>query len=78
MCFAKRLFISFISNVFQISSSIFCTLLETAKANGLNPETYLNHLLTMLPDRFAADPQASIDDLLPWAEEIQKIFSIVS
>jgi len=62
----------------KISSSIFCTLLETAKANGHNPETYLNNLLTMLPDRFAADPQASFDDLLPWAEEIQKMFSVVS
>ncbi|MBQ8081467.1 MAG: transposase domain-containing protein, partial [Clostridia bacterium] len=32
------------------------TVLETAKANGLNPEAYLNHLLSVLPERFAADP----------------------
>jgi hypothetical protein len=41
------------------------TVLETAKANGLNPEAYLNHLLTVLPERFAADPQSPVDDLMP-------------
>ena len=55
------------------SVSIF-TLLETAKANGLNPEAYLNHLLTVLPERFAADPQAHIDDLMPWNQEMQRAF----
>ena len=52
------------------------TLLETAKANSLYPESYLNHLLTVLPERFANDPKASIDDLMPWAEEIQKAFRV--
>ncbi len=47
---------------------IIFTVLETAKANGLNPEAYLNHLLSALPERFAADPQASVDDLMPWDE----------
>ncbi len=36
------------------------------KANGLNPETYLNYLLSVLPERFADDPQAQVDDLMPW------------
>ena len=48
------------------------SLLETAKANGLNPESYLNHLLTVLPERFAADPLAVTDDLMPWNLEIQR------
>lgn len=39
-----------------------------------NPEAYLNHLLTVLPERFAADPQAVVDDLLPWSEEMQTSF----
>ena len=56
------------------ASVIFFTVLETAKANGLNPEAYLNHLLTVLPERFAADPQAVVDDLLPWTQEMQKSF----
>ena len=55
------------------SATIF-TLLETAKANGLNPEAYLNHLLTVLPERFAAHPQAVVDDLMPWDEKIRVAF----
>ena len=57
------------------ASVIVFTVLETAKANGLNPEAYLNHLLSVLPERFAADPQAAVDDLMPWDERIQEIFS---
>ena len=56
------------------ASVLIFTLLETAKANGLNPEAYLNHLLSVLPERFAADPKASVDDLMPWADEMQKSF----
>ncbi len=56
------------------ASVVIFTLLETAKANGLNPEAYLRHLLTVLPERFDADPKASVDDLLPWAEEMKKSF----
>ena len=54
------------------ASVIIFTLLETAKANGLNPESYLNHLLTVLPERFAADPLAVTDDLMPWNQEMQR------
>lgn len=56
------------------ASVIVFTVLETAKANGMNPEAYLNHILTVLPERFAADPKASVDDLMPWAEEMQTSF----
>ena len=56
------------------ASVIVFTVLETAKANGLNPEAYLNHLLSVLPERFAANPQAVVDDLLPWDERIQEMF----
>ena len=56
------------------ASVIVFTVLETAKANGLNPEAYLNHLLTVLPERFAADPQSPVDDLMPWIKEMQKSF----
>ena len=57
-----------------IASVIVFTVLETAKANGLNPEVYLNHLLSVLPERFAVHPKASVDDLMPWAEEMQTSF----
>lgn len=56
------------------ASTVIFALLETAKANGLNPEAYLNHLLSLLPERFAADPKASIDDLMPWAEQMRLAF----
>ena len=56
------------------ASVVIFSLLETAKANGLNPEAYLNHLLTVLPERFNADPHASVDDLLPWSQEMQRAF----
>ena len=52
------------------------TLIETAKANGLNPESYLDHLLSILPQRFADDSRASIEDLLPWKQEIKNRFLI--
>ena len=56
------------------ASVIVYTVLETAKANGLNPEAYLHHLLTVLPEQFANDPHASVDDLLPWTEDMQRSF----
>ena len=54
------------------ASVIAYSILETAKANGLNPEKYLMHIFTVLPDRFANDPHADIEDLLPWNDEIVK------
>ena len=41
---------------------------------GPDSVRYLNHLLTVLSERFAADPKASIDDLMPWNQEIQRAF----
>ena len=47
--------------------------METTKAHGLNPEKYIGHLLTVLPERFAKDPKAAVDDLLPWDEAVQRL-----
>ena len=55
------------------ASVIAYSILESAKANGLNPEKYMNHILTVLPDRFAKDPTADIEDLLPWNDQIKLI-----
>ena len=38
------------------------TLVETAKLNGLNPETYLTHVI----GRIADHPINKIHELLPW------------
>ncbi len=35
----------------------------------------LCHLLPVLPERFAADPQVAVDDLMPWDERIQEMFA---
>jgi transposase len=40
----------------------FYTLIETAKLNGVNPNAYLKHVLTVLPAARARD----LDALLPW------------
>ena len=61
------------------ASVIVYTVLETAKANNLNPETYLNHLLTVLPDRYFRKTlgiQFTIDDLMPWSGKMQKMFAM--
>ena len=52
------------------ASVIVYSILETAKANGLNPEKYRMHIFTVLPDRFKNYPNANIDDLLLWNENI--------
>ena len=54
------------------ASTVIFTILETAKANGLNPEKYIGHLLTVLPERFAHDPKPQIDDLLPWVDGLRE------
>ena len=47
------------------ATAIVYTLMETAKANNLRLEDYIEHLLAVLPERFADDLEADIDDLLP-------------
>jgi len=38
------------------------SLLGTVKLNGINPETYLSHVLNVIADY----PVNQVDDLLPW------------
>jgi predicted RNase H-related nuclease YkuK (DUF458 family) len=45
------------------ASAILYSLVETAKANGLTPFDYLQHVLKTLPERAKDD---SLEDLLPW------------
>ena len=59
------------------ASCLTYSLLETAKANGLNPAAWLEYILTVLPERFAADPKAAVDDLLPWADGMKERFGAV-
>ena len=38
--------------------------METAKLNGVDPQTYLAEVITRIVD---GHPQSKLDDLLPWA-----------
>ena len=58
------------------ASAVIYSLMETAKANGLRLEDYILHLLTVLPERFDADPNAEIDDLLPWNSDMKASFTL--
>jgi hypothetical protein len=46
------------------ASANLYSLIETAKANGLEPHAYLTHVFTQLPN---AQTVADIEALLPWA-----------
>ena len=46
------------------ASAIFYSLIESAKANGLEPFEYLCHLLKHLP---YADTVEKLEQLMPWA-----------
>ena len=59
------------------ATAIHFSLMETAKANGLNVENYLLHLLTVLPERFAENKSPQLDDLLPWSLEMKEAFSLI-
>lgn len=53
------------------ASAIVYSLMKTANANGLNPEKYVLHLLTVLPDCFVSSYASRFEDLLPWAVDIR-------
>ena len=43
-------------------AAAICTLIETAKLNGIDPQAWLADVLSKLPDH----PAKRIDQLLPW------------
>ncbi|MBF7096297.1 IS66 family transposase [Alkalibacter mobilis] len=53
------------------ASATVYSIVETAKANGLNPYKYLEHLLTEIPSMDIQKNLESLDDLLPWNSSIQ-------
>ena len=54
------------------SSAIAYSVIETAKANGLNPYQYLLHLFTELPTVLTKDPSADLSEFFPWADSIRE------
>ena len=49
------------------ASAVVYSIVETAKANKLNPYEYLNHLLTVIPQHMEDTNTAFVKDLLPWS-----------
>lgn len=49
------------------------TLIETAKANGLNPTKYIQFILSDIPGTAFLEYPEFLDDYLPWNEYIQQI-----
>ncbi|WP_312907139.1 IS66 family transposase [Tissierella praeacuta] len=58
------------------ASATVYSLVETAKANGLNPYKYLQLLLTALPKIPFQNDVALLDTLLPWESKVQEICKI--
>ena len=54
------------------ASAAIYSLVETAKANGLNVYAYLQHLLLYMPDTEWQRYPEELDELMPWAPEVQK------
>ena len=53
-------------------SAIVYSIVETAKANGLNPREYLKTLLEEIPKHMDDKDTSFLAPLLPWAEAIRK------
>ena len=53
------------------ASAAVYSIVETAKANGLNIYTYLEYLLLYMPDSDWQNHPENLEDLMPWSEAAQ-------
>ena len=53
------------------ASAAVYSIIETAKANGLNVYTYLEYLLLYMPDTDWRNYPEDLDNLMPWSEAVQ-------
>ena len=53
------------------ASAAVYSIIETAKANGLNVYTYLEYLLLYMPDTDWCNYPEELDMLMPWSEDVQ-------
>ncbi len=54
------------------ASAAVYSIIETAKANGLNVYTYLEYLLLYMPDTDWHNHPEYLDTLMPWSEDVQR------
>ena len=59
----------------KASAAVF-TLIETAKANRLNPYDYIEFILDYLPQQDLVEDPERLDWFLPWSEEIKEEFEV--
>ena len=57
------------------ASAIVYTLVETAKANGLNIRLYLETVMTKMLD-YKNEPESILEDLMPWSKMMQETCNI--
>ena len=55
------------------ASAIIYSIVETAKANKLNPFRYLEYLLTEIPEHMEDTNLSFLEDLVPWSENLPDI-----
>lgn len=53
------------------SSAVIYSLIETAKANGIEPYTYLNLILTDMQYMGKPFSNEELESFMPWSEEIK-------
>lgn len=58
------------------ASAVIYSLIETAKANNIKPAEWLEHILLVSSDRFDHVSNYTVDDLLPWTDEMQAKFRL--
>ena len=54
------------------ASATVYSIVETAKANGLNVYTYLEYLLLYMPDTDWKNHPEELELLMPWSEAVQR------
>ena len=58
------------------ASAVVYSLVESAKANGIEPFAYLQHVLVQLPYLGKTHSHEELESLMPWASYIQQNFAI--
>lgn len=54
------------------SSAVIYSLIETAKANGLNVYAYLEYLLLYMSGSDRQQYPEELDDMMPWSLDVQE------
>ena len=58
------------------ASAIVYSLVESAKANGIEPFAYLQHVLAQLPYLGKSPSHEELETLMPWAPDIQQEYKM--